>query len=54
MKLGDFGTVDVTLTGPAATCEACGRIQVYPTYDPDDDYNTALCACFEAMPVELP
>jgi len=26
---GKHGTVDVEITGPAVTCEACGRAQVY-------------------------
>lgn len=47
----EWGEVDVELTGPSATCEACGLQQVYPDYDPDADFNSALCACFDAMPV---
>lgn len=49
-----LGAIDVELTGPAATCEACGTKQVYATYGEDDDYNVSLCACCEALPVELP
>ena len=48
---GKHGTVDVEITGPAVTCEACGRAQVYNSYDPDADLNMAYSECFYGMPL---
>jgi len=54
VDVGGLGAIDVELTGPAMTCEACGTKQVRATYGEYDDYNTALCACCDALPVEQP